>query len=101
MVCGGVGVWWVGVSLGSARTVAGQGGFGGSSFWMKAPDGVDTEVLAERLRADGVLLEPGRAFFDPARMVRNHYRLAYSSSTPVRIPDGIAKIANGISRGLG
>jgi GntR family transcriptional regulator/MocR family aminotransferase len=49
----------------------------------------------------GVLLEPGRAFFDPARPVRNHYRLAYSSSTPVRIPDGVAKIASGIQRGLG
>jgi GntR family transcriptional regulator / MocR family aminotransferase len=82
-------------------TVAGQGGFGGSSFWMKAPEGVDTEVLAERLRAEGVLLEPGRAFFDPSRPVRNHYRLAYSSVAPARIPDGIAKIANGIARGLG
>jgi GntR family transcriptional regulator/MocR family aminotransferase len=68
---------------------------------MKAPEAVDTEVLAERLRAEGVLLEPGRAFFDPARPVRNHYRLAYSSSTPVRIPDGVAKIASGIQRGLG
>ena len=56
---------------------------------------------AERLRAEGVLLEPGRAFFDPARPVRNHYRLAYSSSTPVRIPEGVAKIASGIARGLG
>ena len=44
-------------------TVAGQGGFGGSSFWMRAPEGVDTEALAERLRAEGVLIEPGRAFF--------------------------------------
>jgi len=87
--------------LAHGLTVAGQGGFGGSSFWMKAPERVDTEVLAERLRADGVLLEPGRAFFDPGRMVRNHYRLAYSSSTPVRIPEGIAKIASGIQRGLG
>jgi GntR family transcriptional regulator / MocR family aminotransferase len=82
-------------------TVAGQGGFGGSSFWMRAPEAVDTEVLAERLRAEGVLMEPGRAFFDPARMVRNCYRLGYSSCAPARIPEGIAKIANGIQRGLG
>ncbi len=87
--------------LANGLTVAGQGGFGGSSFWMRAPDSVDTEVLAERLRAEGVLMEPGRAFFDPARPVRNHYRLAYSSSTPVRIPEGVAKIASGIARGLG
>jgi DNA-binding transcriptional MocR family regulator len=46
--------------------VAATGGFGGSSFWMRAPEGVDTVPLAERLKARGVLIEPGRAFFDPA-----------------------------------
>lgn len=82
-------------------TVAGQGGFGGSSFWMRAPDGVNTEVLAERLRADGVLIEPGHAFFDPARAPRNFYRLAYSSTPPARIPEGIARIARAIRQGAG
>jgi GntR family transcriptional regulator/MocR family aminotransferase len=81
--------------------VAGQGGFGGSSFWMRAPEGCDTEVLAERLRAEGVLIEPGRAFFDPARAPRNFYRLAYSSSPPARIPEGIARIAKAIRMGAG
>ncbi len=82
-------------------TVAGQGGFGGSSFWMRAPDMVDTEVLATRLRADEVLIEPGRAFFDPASAPRNLYRLGYSSVPPARIPDGISKIAAAIRRGAG
>lgn len=77
--------------------VAGQGGFGGSSFWMQAPEGVDTEALALRLRAAGVLIEPGREFFDPARPSRRHYRLAYSSIAPARIPEGIARIARGIA----
>lgn len=81
--------------------VAGQGGFGGSSFWMRAPEGVDTEVLAERLRPDGVLIEPGRVFFDPARAPRNYYRLAYSSTPPARIPEGIARIARAIRQGAG
>lgn len=81
--------------------VAGQGGFGGSSFWMRAPEGCDTEVLAERLRAEGVLIEPGRAFFDPARAPRNFYRLAYSSSPPARIPEGITRIAKAIRMGAG
>ena len=62
--------------------VAGQGGFGGSSFWMRAPAGVDTEQLAEALRADGVLIEPGRAFFAPDQAPRNFYRLGYSSISP-------------------
>jgi GntR family transcriptional regulator / MocR family aminotransferase len=81
--------------------VAGQGGFGGSSFWMRAPETVDTEVLATRLRADEVLIEPGRAFFDPAQSPRNLYRLGYSSIPPARIPDGIARISAAIRRGMG
>ncbi len=79
-------------------TVAGQGGFGGSSFWMAAPAHVDTEPLARALREDGVLLEPGRGFFDPAREARNFYRLAYSSIQPARIQDGIARIAKALAR---
>ena len=76
--------------------VAGQGGFGGSSFWMRAPAGVDTESLAEGLRAEGVLIEPGRAFFDPAQAPRNFYRLGYSSISPAKIPEGIARIGRAI-----
>jgi len=82
---------------GCGLTVAGQGGFGGSSFWMRAPEGVDTETLALALRANGVLIEPGRVFFDPARSSRRHYRLAYSSIPPARIPEGIARIAAAIA----
>jgi GntR family transcriptional regulator/MocR family aminotransferase len=77
--------------------VAGQGGFGGSSFWMRAPDGVDTAKLAVRLQAAGVLIEPGLAFFDPARGRSDHYRLAYSSIAAPRIPDGIAIIAKALA----
>ncbi|MFN7052612.1 MAG: GntR family transcriptional regulator, partial [Gemmobacter sp.] len=55
--------------------------------------GVDTEVLAARLRGDGVLIEAGRAFFHPDRASRQYYRLAYSSIAPSRIPEGIARIA--------
>ena len=73
-------------------TVAGQGGVGGSSFWMRAPEGVDTEALALRLRGDGVLIEPGRAFFAGAG-ARNYYRLAYSSIAAGRIAEGVARIA--------
>jgi len=71
--------------------VAGQGGFGGSSFWMRAPKGVDTEALALRLRAEGVLIEPGRAFF-AGEGPRNYYRLAYSSIGLPRIAEGVARI---------
>ncbi len=70
----------------------GSGYFGGSSFWMQAPEGVDTRVLAENLRAESVLIEPGAVFFGP-NGPRNHYRLAYSSIRPDRIAEGVSRIA--------
>ena len=39
-------------------------GSGGSSLWMAAPEGVDTEDLAHRLYARGVVVEPGAPFYD-------------------------------------
>ncbi len=71
--------------------IAGQGGFGGSSFWMQTA--ADTERLATLLRRDGVLIEPGRAFFDPGRPDHRHYRLGYSSIPVAKIAGGVARIA--------
>jgi len=77
-------------------TIAGQGVHGGSSFWMQAPDGTDTEVLAQTLREQGVLIEPGRTFFHGTGRPRNFYRLAYSSIPTQRIPEGVALIADAL-----
>lgn len=79
-------------------TRAGDASDGGSCFWMRAPDSVDTERLAERLHARGVVIEPGAAFFDPARPRRNFYRLAYSSISSSRIAQGIEIVAEEIAR---
>ncbi len=78
-------------------TVAGAAEAGGSCFWMRAPEGVDTEDLARRLHRRGVVIEPGASFFDPARAERGYYRLAYSSIPTERIPEGIALIAREIA----
>lgn len=77
-------------------TIAGQGVHGGSSFWMQAPDGIDTEILAQTLREQGVLIEPGRTFFHGTGRPRNFYRLAYSSIPTQRIPEGVALIADAL-----
>lgn len=74
-------------------TIAGRGAYGGSSIWMRAPDDVDTEHLAEDLMAESVLIEPGAPFFTGEEAPRNFYRLAYSSIGPNAIEDGIRKIA--------
>ncbi len=88
--------------------VAGPGAYGGSAIWMKAPEGVDTGILAAELRSKGVLIEPGAPFFAgatfPAGKVlepwggarvrpERFYRLAYSSIPVGRIAEGVGLIA--------
>ncbi len=71
---------------------------GGSCMWMRAPDGTDTAELARNLYAQGVVIEPGHAFFDPRRAPTEFYRLAYSSIPSARIANGIGLIANEIAK---
>ena len=71
--------------------------YGGTSFWMKAPERVDTAELAERLRAQSVIIEAGAAFFDPKAPENTWYRLAYSSISSEKIPKGLERIAQAIS----
>ncbi|WP_179379595.1 MocR-like pyridoxine biosynthesis transcription factor PdxR [Jannaschia marina] len=74
-------------------TLAGASSFGGSSFWMRAPEGVAAATLADRLRARQVLIEPAGPFFGEGRDPGTHYRLAYSSIPVADIPEGIRRIA--------
>lgn len=78
--------------------IAGQGAFGGSSFWMRAPTHVDTRILAQDLEARSVLIEPGQAFFSGSDQPQNFYRLAYSSIPAARISGGVALIAEAIAQ---
>ena len=79
-------------------TVAGQGVYGGSSFWMQAPKGVNTEELAIQLKEQSVLIEPGRPFFENDHAPPNYFRLAYSSIAAEKIGPGVEIIANAIAR---
>ncbi|SFI22293.1 PLP-dependent aminotransferase family protein [Jannaschia pohangensis] len=73
--------------------IAGAPNFGGSSLWMRAPEGVRAADLAERLRQRQVLIEPAGPFFGEGRDPGTHYRLAYSSIGVPDIPEGIRRIA--------
>ncbi|WP_113912369.1 PLP-dependent aminotransferase family protein [Roseovarius dicentrarchi] len=77
-------------------TVAGRGVHGGSSIWMRAPEGVDMGAVALTLRRQGVLIEPGASFFHGDAPPRNYYRLAYSSIPSERIGAGLALIADAL-----
>lgn len=78
--------------------VAGAGAFGGSSYWMRAPEGVDTLALTERLRARSVLIEPGAAFCDSGAREFKHFRMAYSSIDAAKIEPGVAIVADEIAK---
>lgn len=77
-------------------TIAGQGTYGGSSVWLRAPQGIDTTQLAERLKASKVLVEPGAPFFAGDSPPTEFLRLAYSSIPSSRISEGIRLIADAI-----
>ena len=78
--------------------LAGQASGGGSCFWIRAPEPIDTESLALALHGRGVVIEPGHAFFERGRVERGFCRLAYSSIPAARIPRGIELIAEEIAR---
>ena len=71
---------------------------GGASCWVQGPPGLDTERLAERARAEGVLIEPGEVFFEPAvnGISRGCFRLGYSAINSERIEPGIEALGRAL-----
>ncbi len=67
--------------------------FGGTSFWVEGPDGMDCDDLADRARADGILIEPGKIYFGARPRPRNHFRLAFSSIEDDKIEPGVKLLA--------
>ncbi|MEO0911397.1 MAG: PLP-dependent aminotransferase family protein [Pseudomonadota bacterium] len=67
--------------------------FGGAGFWIEGPQDLDSVELARDLREEGVLIEPGTAFYAGAAPPTHFFRMAYSSIHHSKIPDGIARVA--------
>lgn len=67
--------------------------FGGTSFWVSAREGLDSEELARRAANKGVLIEPGRINFGARDAPRNYFRLGFSSIEEARIEPGIKLLA--------
>jgi GntR family transcriptional regulator / MocR family aminotransferase len=63
--------------------------FGGTSYWVKGPASLDSEDLARRAAAKGVLIEPGRVTFGGGDAPRNFFRLGFSSIEDKKIEPGI------------
>ncbi len=67
--------------------------FGGTSYWVEGPAGLDTRQLKERARERGILIESGDICFMQERPPQNFIRLGYSSIAASQIEPGIKKLA--------
>ena len=81
----------------SSLYIAGKAVFGGSSIWIRGPDGMRADDLAQALQHRGVLIEPGTPFFAGHDAPENYFRLAYSSIAAKRIPEGVSRIASALA----
>ena len=67
--------------------------FGGTSIWVKGPDDLNGDRLAEHAREYGVLIEPGSIFFSDSHGNKNYFRLGISSIANEKIEAGIKNLA--------
>ncbi len=68
-------------------------GTGGSSVWVKGPNGLDSRALAITAREAGVLIEPGDVFFQRDNLPKRYFRLGFSAIPVTRIEPGIETLA--------
>ena len=67
--------------------------FGGTSYWVRAPDGIDTEILAGAALREGVVIEPGAIHFHGPKTPRNYFRLGFSTIQSEKISAGIRRLS--------
>ncbi|MEM7222387.1 MAG: PLP-dependent aminotransferase family protein [Pseudomonadota bacterium] len=67
--------------------------FGGTSYWVRGPDDLDSDVLAREALAEGIVIEPGSIHFISPKPPRNYFRLGFSSIADEHIAPGIERLA--------
>ncbi|MEH6473102.1 MAG: PLP-dependent aminotransferase family protein [Halopseudomonas sp.] len=67
--------------------------FGGSSYWVKGPQGLDARELKRQALKQGVVIESGDLYFYQDNPPLNFFRLGYSSIATERIQPGIERLA--------
>ncbi|RMD63741.1 MAG: PLP-dependent aminotransferase family protein, partial [Alphaproteobacteria bacterium] len=72
--------------------------FGGTSYWVCGPEGLDADRLAAAALEEGIVIEPGTIFFHGPGSPRNMFRLGFSSIPAEKIEDGIRRLAELIHR---
>lgn len=69
---------------------------GGTTLWLKGPEGLDADALSTALKEKSVLIEAGSAFYVGENVPRNRVRLGFATIETARIADGVALIAEAI-----
>ena len=72
--------------------------FGGTSYWVKGPNGLNAAKLAQEAIGEGVVIEPGRINFMARNAPKNYFRLGFSSLPLEKIEPGIKLLAGLIGR---
>ena len=73
---------------------------GGSGAWIKGPDGLNTQALAESCAARGVLIEPGDIFFKKSSLSsQSHLRMGYAAIPAHLIDQGVQELASAYTAG--
>jgi len=72
--------------------------FGGTSFWVKGGNDLDSFELARAALAEGVLIEPGTPHFSGDNPPTNFFRLGLSSIPDDRIEPGIELLSQIMKR---
>ena len=67
--------------------------FGGTSYWVRGPEGLDADALAGTALEEGIVIEPGSIFFAASDPPRNFFRLGFSSIKAEKIAPGIERLA--------
>ncbi len=71
--------------------------FGGTSFWIEGPQGLDSDQLADLLIEKSVVIEPGTPFFGSKDAPTNFFRIAYSSISEEKIAEGVRIISTAMA----
>lgn len=69
---------------------------GGTSYWVKGPDGFNANELVEAARSRGLLIEPAGGYFLDRAEGQNMFRLGVTSIPVSRIREGVAELSQAI-----
>ena len=69
---------------------------GGTSYWVRGPEGLDAVDLAKEAERRGVLIEPAGHYYAVEDFPRNIFRMGITSLAEDKIRDGVAALAETI-----